>query len=30
VHIRFEHDDEPLAGRLYRMIRQLLLSRFTV
>ncbi len=30
VHIRFEHDAEPLAGRLYRMIRQLLLSRFTV
>ena len=30
VHIRFEHDPEPLAGRLYRMIRQLLLSRFTV
>jgi putative peptide zinc metalloprotease protein len=30
VHIRFEHDKEPLAGRLYRMIRQLLLSRFTV
>jgi putative peptide zinc metalloprotease protein len=30
VHIRFEHESEPLAGRLYRMIRQLLLSRFTV
>ena len=30
VHIRFEHDKEPLAGRLYRMIRQLLLRRFTV
>ena len=30
VHIRFEHDSTPLAGRLYRMIRRLLLSRFTV
>jgi len=30
AHIRFEHDPEPLAGRLYRMIRQLLLSRFAV
>jgi putative peptide zinc metalloprotease protein len=30
AHIRFEHDAEPLAGRLYRMIRQLFLRRFTV
>jgi hypothetical protein len=30
VHIRFEHNDEPLAHRLYRAIRQLLLRRFTV
>jgi putative peptide zinc metalloprotease protein len=30
VHIRFEHNDEPLARRLYRRIRQLLLRRFTV
>jgi len=30
VHILFEHDDAPLAGRIYRMVRQLLLSRFAV
>ena len=30
VHIRFEHDSAPLAGRIYRMVRQMLLSRFAV
>ncbi|MCP4980720.1 MAG: hypothetical protein GY935_09540 [Gammaproteobacteria bacterium] len=30
VHIRFEHNDEPLAHRIYRRIRQLLLRQFTV
>lgn len=30
VHIRFEHNDEPLAHRIYRRIRQLFLRRFTV
>jgi putative peptide zinc metalloprotease protein len=30
VYVRFEHDPEPLAFRLYRSIRRLLLSKFGV
>jgi putative peptide zinc metalloprotease protein len=30
VHVRFEHGSEPLAGRLYRGVRRLFLSRFGV
>jgi putative peptide zinc metalloprotease protein len=30
AHIRFEHDDEPLAQQLYRAGRQLFLNRFGV
>ncbi|MBW1862591.1 MAG: efflux RND transporter periplasmic adaptor subunit [Deltaproteobacteria bacterium] len=30
VFVRFEHDPEPLAFRLYRSIRRTLLSRFSV
>ena len=30
VHVRFEHDAEPLAWRLYRWTRQLFMARFTV
>lgn len=30
VHIRFEHEYQPLAQRIYRKIRQLFLKRFTV
>jgi len=30
VYVRFEHDPEPLAFRLYRSIRRLLLNKFGV
>lgn len=30
VHIRFEHENQPLAEQIYRGIRQLFLKRFTV
>ncbi len=30
VHVRFVHDPEPLAGRIYRGVRQLFLTRFNV
>ncbi|MCG2593739.1 efflux RND transporter periplasmic adaptor subunit [Ramlibacter sp. XY19] len=30
VHVRFLHDPEPLAHRLYRSVRQVFLSRLTV
>ena len=30
VYVRFDHGSEPLAGRWYRQIRQLLLKRFNV
>jgi putative peptide zinc metalloprotease protein len=30
VYVRFEHDPEPLAKRLYRRVRQLFLQRFVV
>ena len=30
VYVRFEHDPEPLAWRLYRWTRQLFMARFTV
>jgi putative peptide zinc metalloprotease protein len=30
VYVRFSHDAEPLAGRLYRSIRQVFLRRFDV
>jgi hypothetical protein len=28
--VRFEHGGEPLAGRLYRSVRQLFMRQFTV
>jgi putative peptide zinc metalloprotease protein len=30
VYVRFEHGDEPLAGRLYRSVRQLFMRQFTL
>ncbi len=30
VYVRFEHDDEPLSVQLYRRVRLLFLSRFSV
>jgi len=30
VYVRFEHGSEPLAGRIYRMLRQLFMRQFTV
>jgi putative peptide zinc metalloprotease protein len=30
VYVRFEHDDEPLSVQLYRGVRLLFLSRFSV
>jgi putative peptide zinc metalloprotease protein len=30
VHVRFEHDPEPIAWRIYRSVRQLFLERFSV
>ncbi|HXW09686.1 MAG TPA: PqqD family peptide modification chaperone [Steroidobacteraceae bacterium] len=30
VYVRFEHGGEPLAGRLYRSVRQLFMRQFTV
>ena len=30
VYVRFRHDDEALAFRAYRTVRQLFLSRFNV
>jgi putative peptide zinc metalloprotease protein len=30
VYVRFEHGDEPLAGRIYRAVRQLFMRQFTV
>jgi len=30
VYVRFEHGDEPLAGRIYRTVRQLFMRQFTV
>ncbi len=30
VFVRFEHEPEPLAYRLYRNVRRTLLSRFSV
>jgi putative peptide zinc metalloprotease protein len=30
VYVRFEHDDEPLSVQLYRSVRLLFLSRFSV
>lgn len=30
VHVRFEHTPEPLAGRIYRALRQLFLDRFAL
>jgi putative peptide zinc metalloprotease protein len=30
VHVRFEHEPEPVAYRIYRQIQQLLLRRLTI
>jgi hypothetical protein len=30
VYVRFEHGWEPLAGRIYRSVRQLFMKQFTV
>jgi putative peptide zinc metalloprotease protein len=30
IYVRFEHGGEPLAGRLYRSVRQLFMRQFTV
>ena len=30
VYVRFRHDNEPLASRMYRSVRQLFLARFHV
>ena len=30
AYVRFEHGAEPVATRLYRMVRQLFMKRFTV
>jgi len=30
VYVRFEHGAEPLAGRIYRAVRQLFMRQFTV
>jgi len=30
VYVRFSHGSEPLAGRIYRTVRQVFLKRFNV